>query len=189
MPSEVLAEPGTAGAIKELLEVLGLPATLGTANDLFFIVEGVLLGRRVRILCDTRASISFVADHFVKRYDLEARSIPKEDEGLTVRLGNDSTSPIDRYLNLADFVIGGHQSKQDFYVLHLPKSFDIVLGMDFMVKYHVSLEAATKAIRIPNGDSFYTASGLSLGMRFSRLRRNDPRIRNRVQVVNTQYWV
>ena len=87
--SKALALLGTIGVTSDVVEALGLPASpdlRDSVDSLFFIVEGVLNGRNVRILCDTGASISFVANHFVKKFGFDVCTLSQEEKGLTVRL-------------------------------------------------------------------------------------------------------
>ena len=114
--NKALAQLGTAGVVSEIVEALGLPASPALRDSLFFIVEGVLNGKRVRILCDTGASISFIANHFVQKFGFKVCTLPQEEEGLTVRLGDNSTSPINRRIVQQEFNLGGHHSKENFYV-------------------------------------------------------------------------
>ena len=82
--SEALALLGTIGVTSDVVEVLGLPASPDLRDSLFFIVEGVLNGRKVRILCDTGASISFVANHFVEKFGFEVCTLSHEETICTI---------------------------------------------------------------------------------------------------------
>ena len=98
----------------------------------------------------------------MEKFGFEVCTLSHEEKGLTVRLGDNSTSPIDRRIVQQEFDIGGHHSRENFYVLSLPSGFDVVLGMDYMVKHDVLLGPRSKATRIPKGNSWCTANGTSL---------------------------
>ena len=140
-----------------------MPATADfNKHSTSFIVEGVLNGHTVRILVDTGASICFIAAHWLTTVGIDNDQLPAAEAGLTVRLGDSSTSLVNRTLKDADLTLGNHSSRWDFHVLTLPRGFDAVLGMDFMARYDVTLRCSDKAVRILDGDQSFTASGQSL---------------------------
>lgn len=150
-------------AANDVLEVLALPLDQITAeHQTMFIVEAVLEGHLIRLLVDTGASISFVADHWLKAVNISNDKLVATESDMVVRLGDASTSPVNRVLEQAEFVLAGFSTETDFHVLALPTGFDAVLGLDYMDKYQVVLDVANKALHLRNGTTRYTSSGQSL---------------------------
>ena len=126
--------------MKETKEALGFYANLNVDHRAnLFIVSAILNGHPVRVLVDTGASISFIAAHFLPKLSIDLNQLSSAEDGMVVSLGDSSKSPVSRKLEGAEFVIGKHSSSTDFYLLSLPRGFDVVIGLDWMTKYDVQL--------------------------------------------------
>ena len=56
---------------------------------------------------------------------------------------------MNRVLEQAEFVLAGFSTETDLHVLALPKGFDAVLGLDYMMdKYQVVLDVANEALHL-----------------------------------------
>ncbi|XP_020683951.2 uncharacterized protein LOC110100682, partial [Dendrobium catenatum] len=124
------------------------------AKDSSEVVTGTLniSDLSARVLFDSGASHSFIAEIFCKKVHLELVSFTP---GLHVRL------PAGNYLNASttcsvDFMIADRKFQADLIVLPLVE-FDIILGMDWLVKHFATIECWKKKVRfdLPGEEVFY----------------------------------
>ena len=76
-------------AAKDVLEVLALPLDqTTTTHQTMFIVEAVLEGHLVRLLVDTGASISFVAQHWLESVNIPDDKLSATESGIAFGMVN-----------------------------------------------------------------------------------------------------
>ncbi|PKU70170.1 RNA-directed DNA polymerase [Dendrobium catenatum] len=124
------------------------------AKDSSDVVTGTLniSDLSARVLFDSGASHSFISEIFCGKINVEPVSFTP---GLHVRL------PAGNYLNASticsiDFSIAGREFQADLIVLPLVE-FDIILAMDWLIKYFATIECWKKKVRfdLPGEEVFY----------------------------------
>lgn len=111
-----------------------------TENNGQMIINGTTSGKEVRILVDTGASISFVSKKFIKSHDLHTENC---DE-MQIRLGDNSTAMVRRIYKDILYLGDDIPFEVEFYVMpDLPSTFDVILGMDWMIKHDAWIHPAT----------------------------------------------
>ncbi|XP_028547385.1 uncharacterized protein LOC114578401, partial [Dendrobium catenatum] len=124
------------------------------AKDSSEVVTGTLTisDLPARVLFDSGASHSFISEIFCEKVNVEPVSF---NPGLHVRL------PTGNYLNAStkcsvEFMINSRRFQTDLIVLPLVE-FDIILGMDWLVKHFATIECWKKKVRfdLPEEEVFY----------------------------------
>ena len=128
------------GPLSEQEELLAAAAALSrgaaTSRDRLLRIDFLVNGERLRAIVDTGATGSFVAEHAmdVARH-LRARALG--DDALNVTYSDGGTAACQGALRARVSLPGGGTDRpfschQELYVIKLPRSFDVVLGMDFI---------------------------------------------------------
>jgi hypothetical protein len=101
-----------------------------------------------RVLFDSGASHSFVVEHFVKKRKLVPTMMPR---AMLVQIPGSVMKTND---NCVDVLIDIHGVPFQANLIILgTKSLDVVLGMDWISKYHGHIDYTRKAITVTNSDA------------------------------------
>ena len=131
--------------VSEVITDYLMPATSPGSSALNFLVRVALKGMLAHALADTGAGLSFVSSSFVAKHGFKTDNL-EGDECFNVRLGNGTTVPVNQVLEQSSLTMNGQSFVQKFYVLGLPSSLDVVLGMDFFTANDAWIHPKSKKI-------------------------------------------
>ena len=100
------------------------PLSLGDPKQ--FILSGSIGDRRVRVLVDTGATISFISKSLVPQLKPKPEVLRSE---LSIMMGTGETRDTDHYVN-ADLILNNATLPAKFHLLELPPAFDAIAGLD-----------------------------------------------------------
>nr|GEV79770.1 hypothetical protein [Tanacetum cinerariifolium] len=111
--------------------------------------------RYALILFDTRADRSFVSTVFSSLIDIIPTTL---DYSYDVELVDSKIITVNTLIRGCTLNFLNHQFKIDLMPIELG-SFDVIIGMDWLSRYHVVIDCAKKIIRIPFGNEILIVHG------------------------------
>nr|GEY43950.1 hypothetical protein [Tanacetum cinerariifolium] len=105
------------------------------------------------MLFNSGADRSFASTTFSALLDVAPSTL---DTSYAVELANGRVSETNIVLRGCTLVLLGHPFNIDLMPVELG-SFDVIIGMDWLVKYHALIVCDEKVVRIPYGDEVYLA--------------------------------
>ena len=118
-----------------------------------FLIAGSINDRRVRILVDTGATISFIKSNLVP---LLTPSPKVEKSELAVVLGNGETQDTDFFIDV-DLRAKHCKFDANLHLLELPDAFDVIVGLDWLSRHDCHVRVRGRSLEI--GD---TAMGIRI---------------------------
>ncbi|GKB22387.1 putative reverse transcriptase domain-containing protein [Tanacetum coccineum] len=129
----------------------------GGANPDSNVVTGTFLLNNcyASMLFDSGADRSFVSSTFSALLDVAPSTL---DTSYAVELSNGRTSETNVILRGCTLGLLGHRFEIDLMPVELG-SFDVIIGMDWLAKYHAVIVCDEKVVRIPYGDEVLMIRG------------------------------
>ncbi|GKA88376.1 putative reverse transcriptase domain-containing protein [Tanacetum coccineum] len=136
------------------------------------VVMGTFLlnNRYASILFDTRVDMSFVSTAFSSLIDITPSAL---DNKYDVKLDDGKIIRVDTIIRGCTLNLLNHLSNIDLMPVELG-SFDVIIGMDWLSKYHAVIVYYEKIVRIPYGDEILIVRG----------DRSDDRRESRLNIVS-----
>ena len=121
------------------------------------VVTGTFLlnNRYASILFDTGADRSFVSTAFSSLIDIAPTTL---DNVFDVELANGNLERVDTIIRGCTLNLLNHPFNIDLMPVELG-SFDVIIGMDWLSKYHAIIICDEKIVRVPYGNEFLMIEG------------------------------
>ncbi|GJT87065.1 putative reverse transcriptase domain-containing protein, partial [Tanacetum coccineum] len=129
----------------------------GGANSDFNVVTGTFLLNNcyASMLFDSGADRSFVSSTFSALLDVALSTL---DTSYAIKLADRRISETNIILRGCTLGLLGHPFNIDLMPIELG-SFDVIIGMDWLAKYHAVIVCDEKIVRIPYGDDMFIIQG------------------------------
>jgi hypothetical protein len=112
---------------------------------------------RAHVLIDPGATHSFVSSRFVREHGLSTEQL---NPGMSVSIPSGSSLLADKLCRGCEVLVGKKRMEGDLVVLSM-KDFDVILGMDWLSRYHASVDCHKKRVifQIPGEEEFSFENG------------------------------
>ncbi|GJX84965.1 putative reverse transcriptase domain-containing protein [Tanacetum coccineum] len=145
-------QPGNGNAVARAYVV----GTAGTNPNSNLVMGTFLLNNRyASILFDTGVDRSFVSTTFSSLIDIIPTTL---DYGYDVELADSKIIAVNTLIRGCILNFTNHPFNIDLMPVELG-SFDVIIGMDWLSKYHAVIDCAEKIIRIPFGNEILIVHG------------------------------
>ena len=121
-----------------------LKGFLSVGDPKQFLIAGSIGDRRVHILVDTGATISFIKSSLVP---LLTPSPKVETSELSVILGNNATQDTDFFIDV-DLRVKHCMYEANLHLLELPDAFDVIVGLDWLSRHDGHIRVRGRSLEI-----------------------------------------